>query len=312
MSGNTGTQSLGVTIRVLSDDDFSRKAKIKFIFKELRVGLLNGLIMGLISFIFIGLYVTFLTDYPTQYGIPYYGFSISSCIAFSLIATTIIASLVGTITGLLGGDSVEGILGTIATLANTQYDDNGEIKSNAILVVYDEDGNVVDLGLDLTVQGFAEEYARYSNANATFAARLLAAEKWSDVSAAGINWGVNGSIASFVKAFASILNPLNCVLELLLLGEGKTLGVLPTRDENGAIKKDAQGMPIHHGTPVADKARFTEFALMGIKPCVYFRMNTNEEDYRQALENGAIGFTCDHPDICGEILDKLGARKLKK
>ncbi len=97
MSGNTGTQSLGVTIRVLSDDDFSRKAKIKFIFKELRVGLLNGLIMGLISFIFIGLYVTFLTDYPTQYGIPYYGFSISACIAFSLIATTIIASLVGTV-----------------------------------------------------------------------------------------------------------------------------------------------------------------------------------------------------------------------
>ena len=76
--------------------------------------------------------------------------------------------------------------------------------------------------------------------------------------------------------------------------------------------KDAQGMPIQHPTPVADKARFTEFALMGIKPCVYFRMNTNEEDYRQALENGAIGFTCDHPDICGEILDKLGARKLKK
>jgi magnesium transporter len=97
MSGNTGTQSLGVTIRVLSDEDFSRKAKLKFIFKELRVGLLNGLIMGIISFVLIGLYVTFLTDYPSSYGIPYYGFSISSCIAFSLIATTIIASLVGTV-----------------------------------------------------------------------------------------------------------------------------------------------------------------------------------------------------------------------
>ena len=97
MSGNTGTQSLGVTIRVLSDEDFSRKAKLKFIFKELRVGLLNGLIMGIISFVFIGLYVTFLTDYPTAYGIPYYGFSISACIGFSLVATTVIASLVGTV-----------------------------------------------------------------------------------------------------------------------------------------------------------------------------------------------------------------------
>jgi hypothetical protein len=41
-------------------------------------------------------------------------------------------------------------------------------------------------------------------------------------------------------------------------------------------------------------------------------MCTDEEIYRQSLENGALGFTCDHPDICGEILDKLGARKLKK
>lgn len=76
--------------------------------------------------------------------------------------------------------------------------------------------------------------------------------------------------------------------------------------------RDPQGMPIKHESEVADKARFTEFALMGIKPCVYFRMNTDEEVYRQALENGAIGFTCDHPDIGGEILDRLGARKLKK
>lgn len=97
MSGNTGTQSLGVTIRVLSDDELTRKGKLKFIFKELRVGLLNGLIMGVISFIFIGLYVTFLTSYPSESGIPYYGFSISSCIGLSLVATTIIASLVGTI-----------------------------------------------------------------------------------------------------------------------------------------------------------------------------------------------------------------------
>ena len=76
--------------------------------------------------------------------------------------------------------------------------------------------------------------------------------------------------------------------------------------------KDATGMPIRHESLVADKARFTEFALMGIKPCVHYGMNTDEEVYRKSFENGAIGFTCDHPDICGEILDKIGARKLKK
>ena len=77
-------------------------------------------------------------------------------------------------------------------------------------------------------------------------------------------------------------------------------------------EKDPQGMPIPETTPVADKARFKEFALMGLKPCVYYRMNTDIEVYRQALEYGALGFTFDHPDIGGQILDQLGARKLKK
>ena len=76
--------------------------------------------------------------------------------------------------------------------------------------------------------------------------------------------------------------------------------------------KDFQGMPVSVSDPVVDKERFTEFALMGIKPCVYYRLNTDEDVYRRAFENGAIGFTCDHPDVCGEILDKIGARRLKK
>lgn len=65
-------------------------------------------------------------------------------------------------------------------------------------------------------------------------------------------------------------------------------------------------------SPVVDKMVFDAFKLMGIKPCVYFSWNTNEEDYKKALENGAIGFTCDDAYTCGKILDKLGARKLKK
>ncbi len=77
-------------------------------------------------------------------------------------------------------------------------------------------------------------------------------------------------------------------------------------------EKDPQGFPILHDSVVADQARFTEFALMGMKPCVYFRLNTSEEDHRLAYERGAIGFTSDYPDICAEILDKIGARKRNK
>ena len=76
--------------------------------------------------------------------------------------------------------------------------------------------------------------------------------------------------------------------------------------------KTPQGMPIDHGTPLADKARFKEFELMGIKPCVYYGMSKDEDLHRAAYENGAIGFTSDHPDLCGEMLDRMGARKLKK
>ncbi len=76
--------------------------------------------------------------------------------------------------------------------------------------------------------------------------------------------------------------------------------------------KDPRGLPIKYDTPVADKTRFTEASLMGIVPFVHYAMNTDEEIYRKAFENGARGFTCDHPDICGEILDKIGARKLKR
>lgn len=73
--------------------------------------------------------------------------------------------------------------------------------------------------------------------------------------------------------------------------------------------KDPQGFPIQHDSIVADKARYMEFALMGIKPCVHYAFNTDEEIYRQSFENGARGFTCDDPDICGEILDRIGARR---
>ena len=77
-------------------------------------------------------------------------------------------------------------------------------------------------------------------------------------------------------------------------------------------EKDPQGFPITRDSLVADRARYIEFELMGIKPCVYYRLNTDEDVYRQSFENGARGFTCDDPDICGEILDKIGARKLKR
>lgn len=77
-------------------------------------------------------------------------------------------------------------------------------------------------------------------------------------------------------------------------------------------EKDPQGFPIVREDKVADAARYKEFELMGIRPCVYYGMNADEDIHRRSYENGAQGFTSDHPDLCGEILDKIGARKLKR
>lgn len=96
MSGNTGTQSLAVTIRVLSDDELGTKEKFKFIFKELRVGFLNGLIVGTLAFTVIGLYVHFFeASFVDQFGVS--GFAISACIGISLLVSMLIASLDGTL-----------------------------------------------------------------------------------------------------------------------------------------------------------------------------------------------------------------------
>lgn len=79
---------------------------------------------------------------------------------------------------------------------------------------------------------------------------------------------------------------------------------------NNQQTKDGRHIPA--SSPVAEKRNFEEFAAMGIKPCVYFSFNCNEQDYKLAYEYGAKGFTCDDAYTCGKILDKIGARKLKK
>lgn len=96
MSGNTGTQSLGVTIRVLSEEAITGKEKLKFLLKEMRVGLVNGLIIGSLAFLAVGTYLAVMpgaiVGHPT-----YYAFEISACIGVSLICGMLMASLDGTL-----------------------------------------------------------------------------------------------------------------------------------------------------------------------------------------------------------------------
>lgn len=92
MAGNVGTQSLAVTIRVLVDEELERGARLKLVLKELRIGLVNGLLLGSLSFTLIGFYIHFVKGRP-----PMFSFAVSGCIGLSLLVAMIISSLMGTI-----------------------------------------------------------------------------------------------------------------------------------------------------------------------------------------------------------------------
>ncbi|MBQ6492373.1 MAG: magnesium transporter [Erysipelotrichaceae bacterium] len=92
MAGNVGTQSLAVTIRVLMDEKISAREKLKLVLKEVRVGFFNGLLLGTISFVFIGLYIFLLKNYPVTFA-----FAVSACVGFALLTAMLVSSLVGTV-----------------------------------------------------------------------------------------------------------------------------------------------------------------------------------------------------------------------
>ncbi len=91
MSGNVGTQSLAVTLRVLTDENLDSKQKFQLVFKEMRVGMANGLLLGSIAFIFIGAYIMLAKGQPALNA-----FAISGCIGLALLVAMTISSMTGT------------------------------------------------------------------------------------------------------------------------------------------------------------------------------------------------------------------------
>lgn len=90
MSGNVGTQSLAVTIRVLMDEDLTVGQQVGFVFKEIRIGFCNGLIIGAISFAVTGLYIYLVKGMTLSTA-----FAMSGCIGIALWIAMIISSFVG-------------------------------------------------------------------------------------------------------------------------------------------------------------------------------------------------------------------------
>lgn len=88
MAGNTGTQSLAVTVRGLNNNEFDNKADVrKHLFREVGTGLLNGVIIGFILFIvtFLFLHVTNNTD----------ALKITQVVSLSILTSLTVATLSG-------------------------------------------------------------------------------------------------------------------------------------------------------------------------------------------------------------------------
>lgn len=89
MAGNVGTQSLGVTIRVLSDEQLTLKQSFKLMSKELRVGILLGLILGTLSCVLVGAYLCITGAAAST------AFLTSGCIGIALLAAMTLSSFFG-------------------------------------------------------------------------------------------------------------------------------------------------------------------------------------------------------------------------
>ena len=93
MAGNVGTQSLAVTIRVLMDENLTGKQKAHWIFKEIRVGFTNGMIVGSMAFAFIGFYLH-LTQAGRSWGFCY---TVSGCIGMAMLMAMTFSSAMASI-----------------------------------------------------------------------------------------------------------------------------------------------------------------------------------------------------------------------
>ena len=91
MAGNVGTQSLAVTVRAIgNDDDNSFKSQLIAILKEIRIALLNGVVLGAISFAIVSGYLFIFTAYASSFI-----FAAAGCVGLAMCFAMAISGLTG-------------------------------------------------------------------------------------------------------------------------------------------------------------------------------------------------------------------------
>lgn len=104
MAGNTGTQSLAVTVRAISSDQFEDKKDVyEHLFRELKIGIFNGMFLGLLIFAMV--FLLMLTKSETMtYSIVDFAAVISVSVLLSLTIATLAGALIPLIMNLFKVD----------------------------------------------------------------------------------------------------------------------------------------------------------------------------------------------------------------
>jgi magnesium transporter len=91
MAGNVGTQSLAVTVRSLgSSEDNTFKKQFVTILREVRVALLNGIVLGAISFVIVSVYLFAIASYGTAFVL-----SAAGCVGLAMCFAMAISGFTG-------------------------------------------------------------------------------------------------------------------------------------------------------------------------------------------------------------------------
>ena len=91
MAGNVGTQSLAVTVRALGNNEENNfKTQLLTILKEIRVAMLNGIVLGAISFVIVSVYLFILASYSTPFIL-----SAAGCVGLAMCFAMVISGLTG-------------------------------------------------------------------------------------------------------------------------------------------------------------------------------------------------------------------------
>lgn len=96
MAGNGGTQSLAVTVRLLTGEELSGAERRKLIGKEIRVGFVNGGVLAVLSCIGIGLYILCFQGAGAAFA-----FAVSACIGLALWGAMTLSAATGTLIPLM-------------------------------------------------------------------------------------------------------------------------------------------------------------------------------------------------------------------